>query len=99
MLSYTRVARKSRFDLTHSGTREFFHLECKIILKKSNSLPPTQTLETKVAFTATPSMLTALHIFAPAPSILKVKFYSFGQSCQDSTSGGTEVKKIPFFRL
>lgn len=34
------------------------------------SLPPTQTLETKVALTATPSMLTALHILAPAPSMV-----------------------------
>ena len=32
-------------------------------------LPPTQTREQNVAFTATPSIKTALHIFAPAPSI------------------------------
>ena len=34
-------------------------------------LPPTQTLDSNVAFTATPSIFTALHIFVPDISILR----------------------------
>ena len=37
---------------------------------KNYTLPPTQTLDSKVALTATPSMSTALHILVPVLSMI-----------------------------
>ena len=43
-------------------------VSCSVIIW--SQLPPTQTLDSKVALTATPSMSTALHILVPVLSMI-----------------------------
>ena len=63
-----KITIQTRHD-SHKFVMQKWQVE---IFTKIISLPPTQTRDSNVALTATPSISTALHMFVPVLSILNL---------------------------